>query len=386
MQPANPKSNSHLTRSFNRLPQLDFLRGIAILLVLLRHQQVWEYTTNMGWIGVDLFFVLSGFLVSGLLFKEFQSTGTVCPGRFLLRRGFKIYPLYFLFYPLYLVPFIQQDILNWKGVLSEISFTQNYIWGWGYAFGAGWSLAIEEHFYFGFALLWWWGLRSGKFTRPDSLAAKPALRSPVALLLTVLVLCLLMRFASNLLFPAQVARHFTMTHLRIDSLLAGVLVAYLYYFRQPQLRQFYEKSRSYLWIPALAAIAWTPFINPEPSFFVRTIGFTLLYSSFATVLFYFIISPDITTNLKKIVTSPLFRFVAFTGRCSYAIYIIHPFVNYAYGSFIVSRGIHTSLLLNLAISSCISIGAGALLTITIEKYFLGLRERLVPADLRMLVH
>ncbi len=51
----------------------------------------------MGWIGVDLFFVLSGFLVSGLLFQEYQATRRIQPGRFLLRRGLKIYPQFYFF-------------------------------------------------------------------------------------------------------------------------------------------------------------------------------------------------------------------------------------------------------------------------------------------------
>jgi peptidoglycan/LPS O-acetylase OafA/YrhL len=81
-----------------RLRELDFLRGIAILLVLLRHIHLFSFTKNMGWIGVDLFFVLSGFLVSGLLFKEYIKFGNIRPKLFLIRRGFKIYPIYFLFY------------------------------------------------------------------------------------------------------------------------------------------------------------------------------------------------------------------------------------------------------------------------------------------------
>jgi peptidoglycan/LPS O-acetylase OafA/YrhL len=80
------------------LREIDFLRGIAILLVLLRHQYLFTFTSRMGWIGVDLFFVLSGFLVSGLLFKEYVKFGDIKPKLFLIRRGFKIYPIYFLFY------------------------------------------------------------------------------------------------------------------------------------------------------------------------------------------------------------------------------------------------------------------------------------------------
>src|SRR5688572_16524528 len=92
-----------------RLREIDFLRGVAILLVLLRHKYVFQFTYTMGWIGVDLFFTLSGFLVSGLLFKEYLKFGDIQPKRFLIRRGFKIYPIYYLFYILYLIPLIVND-------------------------------------------------------------------------------------------------------------------------------------------------------------------------------------------------------------------------------------------------------------------------------------
>src|SRR5271168_36950 len=91
-----------------RLRQLDVLRGVAILLVLGRHldsvptdapgaiQSAFDLWMRAGWIGVDLFFVLSGFLVSGLLFREYARYGDVRAGRFLLRRGLKIYPAFYV--------------------------------------------------------------------------------------------------------------------------------------------------------------------------------------------------------------------------------------------------------------------------------------------------
>ena len=54
----------------NRLKEIDFLRGIAIILVIFRHKEISKLMQNMGWIGVDLFFVLSGFLITFLLLKE----------------------------------------------------------------------------------------------------------------------------------------------------------------------------------------------------------------------------------------------------------------------------------------------------------------------------
>ena len=85
----------------NRIVQLDLLRAVAILLVLGRHfvvpakqagalegfATVWE---RFGWTGVDLFFVLSGFLIGGLLYEELRTTSQLNLGRFLIRRGFKI--------------------------------------------------------------------------------------------------------------------------------------------------------------------------------------------------------------------------------------------------------------------------------------------------------
>src|SRR5262245_19628234 len=93
----------------HRLRELDILRGVAILLVLGRHvidipdtvpplvRRLFFVWRQIGWIGVDLFFVLSGFLVSGLLFGEYRLTGRIRLGRFLIRRGLKIYPSFYFF-------------------------------------------------------------------------------------------------------------------------------------------------------------------------------------------------------------------------------------------------------------------------------------------------
>lgn len=90
-----------------RLASLDALRGVAILLVLLHHPVVpfaWagvvapiaHVTYRVGWTGVDLFFVLSGFLVGGLLLRELRDNRRVDVRRFLTRRAFKIWPSYLL--------------------------------------------------------------------------------------------------------------------------------------------------------------------------------------------------------------------------------------------------------------------------------------------------
>src|SRR5215471_3658603 len=79
-----------------RNQSLDALRCIAVLLVLGLHLPYYRVWGTLGWIGVDLFFVLSGFLISGLLFQEYKKTGSINFKRFLIRRGLKIYPSFYL--------------------------------------------------------------------------------------------------------------------------------------------------------------------------------------------------------------------------------------------------------------------------------------------------
>ena len=77
-----------------RTQQIDALRAIAVLLVLGRHSDFFFLWTRAGWVGVDLFFVLSGFLISGLLYSEYKRTRGIKIVNFYARRGLKIYPAF----------------------------------------------------------------------------------------------------------------------------------------------------------------------------------------------------------------------------------------------------------------------------------------------------
>jgi peptidoglycan/LPS O-acetylase OafA/YrhL len=137
---------------------LDLLRFVAVFLVLGRHlhlppdaSPILDSWKRGGWVGVDLFFVLSGFLVSSLLFKEQIRTGSVDMWRFLIRRGFKIYPAFWCMLRFTLtVQNMQGTPPNTQTLLGELLFLQNYLGGiWPHT----WSLAVEEHFYLGIAAL-----------------------------------------------------------------------------------------------------------------------------------------------------------------------------------------------------------------------------------------
>lgn len=360
-----------------RLRELDFLRGVAIILILLRHQQLFSCTTNMGWIGVDLFFVLSGFLVSGLLFREYLEFGNIQPNKFLIRRGFKIYPIYFIFYLFYFIPILYKGNLNIIGFLSDLTFFQNYVWGWGYAYAASWSLAVEEHFYFCFLLFFQLGLKYNfiKLKEIDSQISRIS-RFEILIIL-VMIFCIMFRLYRNIAFPEQFAFNFTMTHLRIDSILSGVLISYLFYFRLDYLKKIYQSYKNPLLVLSFLGILWTPLVDPTTSFFAKTFGFSFLYFSFGILLVAFLFTSDINNKLNRIFSTTIVNFVSKMGYCSYSIYIIHSFVNIqVYAIYSISN--YYNHYLNFLFTSALSIIFGMFMTFKIENYFLGIRDKHYP--------
>ncbi|MBX4863746.1 acyltransferase [Rhizobium bangladeshense] len=139
----------------------DVLRSLAILLVMLVHLPI-EATPSMlvgirnyAWVGVDIFFVLSGFLIGTQLFKEISRTGGVDLKSFYLRRAFRIFPAFFVVLGLYAMFPILRDAPTMQSIWSFATFTVNFDFDprTGRAFTQAWSLCVEEHFYLVLPLL-----------------------------------------------------------------------------------------------------------------------------------------------------------------------------------------------------------------------------------------
>ena len=131
---------------------LDALRATAILMVITGHfavigGQVFVHRAAVfrtlpfwfGWTGVDLFFVLSGLLIGRQLWRELGRNGTIDVRVFVLRRGFRIWPLYFT--AALLSPILTA---TWSYRWGDWVFLSNYVGG---RIEGGWSLSTEEHFY-----------------------------------------------------------------------------------------------------------------------------------------------------------------------------------------------------------------------------------------------
>lgn len=360
-----------------RLKELDFLRGLAILLVLLRHQYVSVYTTTMGWIGVDLFFVLSGFLVSGLLFSEYKKNNTIDAKRFLIRRGFKIYPVYYITYVLYLIPLLLAGTPDWVGIFSDLVFIQNYVLGWGYAYGASWSLAVEEHFYIMLCIFLWWVIKK----KPYLLEKKAAhnISGFEVIVLSIMALCLLFRVLQSVVFPMQEQTLLlTMTHTRIDSLLAGVLISYFYYFKTMQLRTWFKKYKYVLLKIALLGLSWTPFYEVNNFFFAKTIGLTSVYIACGILLLYFLHTDNIVSKLNMVFTHKVTNWISKIGYSSYSIYVIHILVINLVTQYAETLDYKAPTVVLFTVILLLSVFAGMIITNTIERYFLNIRDRYFP--------
>lgn len=360
----------HAPLGSTRLRSLDVLRAVAVLLVLGRHKNVVGLWNTVGWIGVDLFFVLSGFLVSGLLFAEYRQHGSLDLRRFLARRGFKIYPAFYL---LLLATLLHgqlrgQEFRVWEFV-SEALFIQNYgpsLWI------HTWSLAVEEHFYLLLALGLWL-LTRHRSGHPDPFAAL------IWIIPMLAVSVLLARTATTFWLPYTHKTHTYASHLRVDALLFGVLLGYLHHFRGPALSAWVTRHCRHLFYGATGCILpCAIFTLNEP--LMTTIGLTLLYLGMGGVLVLALYQPVNASPGCRAVMGPLGVALSFIGSYSYPIYLWHmPVLQWGEASLV--RLIPASpgpIWEGLAYVGG-SILAGVILGRSVERPVLTLRDRLFPS-------
>jgi len=185
---------------------------------------------------------------------------------------------------------------------------------------------------------------------------------------------ILLRLVCNMALVSNVVKLFTNTQYRIDSLLAGVLVAYGYYFKRQAVGSWFVKNKQWLYVVAVLLLLWLPFFDAVGSFFSRIVGFTLLYISASIVLMAFLFCQSINATLDKFFTRPLATAISKVGFCSYSIYVIHTLIIN-----ICERQMVPGKWPFLICAFMGSIAAGMLMTYFVEKYFLRLRDKYFPS-------
>ena len=235
-----------LNRPDQNQPVLDVLRSIAILLVFGGHfagtfqARDWVNAlpvVHFGWTGVDLFFVLSGFLIGMQLLKELKRTGNIRIGRFLLRRGMRIWPLYYA-----LILFLLVEIAlvgrSPSGIVADTLYVSNYFHN---QVGGGWSLSTEEQFYILAPLLLLVGFRVLKKERLWIL--------PLAVVVCLNITRAIVIHHSSLPEADLRQKLYLPMYTHADGLAVGLLLAWGYVFRPAWLQ-----SRTIRWLMAGALL------------------------------------------------------------------------------------------------------------------------------------
>jgi hypothetical protein len=236
-----------------RQPGLDLLRALAILVVVVYHAALFGFklpdrVDRFGWIGVDLFFVLSGYLIGGQLLAPLARDQPIKLGRFFTRRAFRIMPAYFVVLAIYFLlpswreyPEMSQPL--WKFLFS----VQNIALHGGTAFSHAWSLAVEDQFYLAlpFLLLLLVG-------RPRAAIIVPCLIVLGGLLLRTFLAWKNTSMGGGVSFRGFQAWIYYPTWTRLDPLLFGVTLAAIEKFR-PNWWQRIVNCAPWLWLRSARA-------------------------------------------------------------------------------------------------------------------------------------
>lgn len=361
----------------NKLYGLDHLRALAIILVFFFHyyivsggQPEWlPNVASFGWIGVDLFFVLSGFLISSQLFEQIKQGQKISFKQFFLKRFFRIIPVFTVTIGIYFSfpSFREKESLPplWK----FLTFTQNMglnIKDFG-TFSHCWSLCVEEHFY---------------FFLPIILIALQKLKlfsKSYWLLIGLFIAGFTFRvYSFNHLFLPKIATEnswlywykyiYYPTYNRLDGLLVGVSIAGVYIFL-PNLWSKISEYGNSMFVIGLSILIITYFLCEDLTTFSASIfGFVFIAIGFGYIV---LCSISYTSFLYKWKS----KTTTFIATLSYAIYLTHKGVIHTTHLFLKEFEINDNVMLVICILTCIAFAY--FLHLTVEKPFMNLRKLII---------
>ncbi|HEY4194553.1 MAG TPA: acyltransferase [Mucilaginibacter sp.] len=374
-----PDSNSSIIgdAAKHKLLGLDHLRAFAISYVILFHYQFFGHPdwvkkiAGFGWSGVDLFFVLSGFLISGQLFSIIAKGKKISLREFFIKRFFRIIPPFLVVVILYTAFPAVHEWGHLSPIWRYLTFTLNFGLDLGKysTFSHAWSLCVEEQFYLVLPLV---------FLLFNYLkAGQKAIYVIIALFIGGFMLRLWGwdHFMEPVLSSDNYGAYWNEyiyypTYNRLDSLLVGVSIAGLYTF-YPAVKAFASKYSNWLLFSGIILLAASGFVCKGYSTYNTTLwGFPMVALSYGLILAA-VVCPS----------SPVYRFKSFVteqvAAFSYSIYLSHKIVIHLVQNLFGNMGLDKNSNLMMLICIVAIVAAALIMRYAIERPALKLRNSIL---------
>lgn len=360
-----------------KLYGLDHLRALAIFYVFLFHyfilsggQPEWlPDFAKFGWTGVDLFFVLSGFLISSQLFVQIKQGQNISFKQFFLKRFFRIIPAFLVTVGLYFCFPVFREKESLPPLWKFLTFTQNLgldLKSFG-TFSHAWSLCVEEHFYL-FLPLTLILFQQLKFIKKSY---------------WVLIALFLFGFAiriysyNQIYLPKMEDENnwlywykyiYYPTYNRLDGLLVGVSIATVYQFLPTVWNKVYRYGNLFIVFSLLVLTSAYFLCSDQMTFNASIFGFPLVALGYG----FMVIGAISRTSFLYKQSSKITTFIA---TLSYGIYLTHKGVIHVTHQLFKDFEIDNNLMLLICMTTCVAFAY--LLHLTIEKPFMKLRNRII---------
>jgi peptidoglycan/LPS O-acetylase OafA/YrhL len=379
-----PQISTAKAAASHRLAGLDTLRAAAIVLVFMYHYMVFvshEPTfglfSNVGWVGVDLFFVLSGFLIADQMMRGLVAGRELSLSSFYLRRWMRTFPAFWVVLAAYVLFTPELAGAPMPPTWRFLTFTQNLGLKPGTAFSHAWSLCIEEQFYLILPLVVLLGtaLRAGR---------RAAWTLVVCLWLLGIVARTAYWFRYGTEATGQIDLYYTVVYYgtlcRFDEFLPGVALAMMRNLHPLVWQRLSRHGRMTLAL-AVAAIALM-LDQVDRNYYIDDYGYGFFMSSLGYSLVALAFSVAVLSALSP--SSPLARLtvpgMGLLARASYSIYLTHKAVGHVVGRIAAQHGWPATGQLMLVIIA--SLLVGWLLYVAVERPAMRLRDRLVTSNFR----
>jgi peptidoglycan/LPS O-acetylase OafA/YrhL len=367
-----------------RVHGLDTLRALAVSFVVLHHyvlfvgpDDTFGWVGQIGWVGVDLFFALSGYLIGNQIFAAMRSPEGFSLSHFYGRRLLRTLPNYYAVLTLYFLWPAFRDGRALPPLWEFLTFTQNINLQPGTAFSHAWSLCIEEQFYILLPAL---ALTIGAIrgTRRPLRWAWAAVAATFAIGLVVRGVV----WQELVDGSARPMNHYYKyiyysTFCRFDELVAGVALALLKNYHGALWRRLTEHGNLVLAAGlAVSALMFALFLEDHYGFAMTVVGYPMLALGFSLLIL-------AALSERSVLRTTRIPGAASLALWSYAIYLMHKQVCILLADPLAARGFAADSPTAIAVSLLLSVLSGWLLYKLVETPFMALRDRYLPSNRRV---